>query len=444
MCQIDGKFDNDRFQGHLFVGLKFVEDLYLPQVAAVPSGSAVDAAMEFLRKKAKQLRTSICNADHIRAKSAVPTSLQRAVMEPGQYYRVFDVAILEEDFKKELQHGRITKLKDSSAFVIQQFEPFSKLWAQCKCCKMKLSWTEHAEVACSPPLEAVPCGPSVELASPLWHLYLPIDEQTAHLIQQQSDVSCAHTILTDPSRHTQLWNLWCWSDLSAVSMWGAGRSMWIWRGWPRMCRPHSYCWCATSRFWAPPRWILCGKNASSCESGGGRCRASASWQQGSWKLQRATTPFLEEKHAAALFGTVCVASPRSILRLVVLKMPCLQVATHMRHLNKALSSVWGLDSVSLERCQFQWTIFEVDAGMLEIPDMTFSECLKLKTNQWRIWASAGGGAQNMSWLPLKWMPETLKLVGSFLCLLPFHFPCRVLQHLSYHEREGKKLRRMLP
>lgn len=58
----------------------------MPQVSVLPDGGPVEACLEFLRKRARQLRTSISTGDHIKSKLNCPTSLQKALTEPGQYY----------------------------------------------------------------------------------------------------------------------------------------------------------------------------------------------------------------------------------------------------------------------------------------------------------------------------------------------------------------------
>ena len=74
----------------------------MPQVSVLPDGGPVEACLEFLRKRARQLRTSISTGDCIKSKLNCPTSLQKALTEPGQYYRVFDLELCVDDFKREL------------------------------------------------------------------------------------------------------------------------------------------------------------------------------------------------------------------------------------------------------------------------------------------------------------------------------------------------------
>ena len=179
MGQTDGKFDNDRFQGHLFVGLKSsgifrkLRSYLLVQLSMLPwsswerrRGSCGHPSAMLTTSVPNRLCRHLCRErswnqgnftesltltnpfltfkKSIACQPCLPGPDLSVDMSVLSWWSDFLIYYIQEDFKKELQHGRISKLHNSSGFVIQQFEPFRPVvlnrYSQCWQKPLHLTW----------------------------------------------------------------------------------------------------------------------------------------------------------------------------------------------------------------------------------------------------------------------------------------------------------------
>eukprot|EP00435_Cladocopium_sp_Y103_P025188 s3482_g6.t1 len=134
------------------------------------SGSAVSSVLEHLRSRAHMLGTSLSDPDHIRRKN--PDALTRALVNPGNYFRLITVRLDLKEFQSMLKSNQVKERTGSAGYDISFFDVTHERWSLCLTQKVKLMRSEHKEHMCIKPK-----NPDPNQAT--WTLYLPVAEGCA-------------------------------------------------------------------------------------------------------------------------------------------------------------------------------------------------------------------------------------------------------------------------
>ena len=134
------------------------------------SGSDVSSALEHLRSRAHMLGTSLSDPDHIRRKN--PDALTRALMNPGNYFRLITARSELKEFQSMLKSNQVKERTGSAGYEISSFDVMHERWSLCLTQTVKLMRSEYKEHMCIKHKNADPNQAT-------WTLYLPLAEGCA-------------------------------------------------------------------------------------------------------------------------------------------------------------------------------------------------------------------------------------------------------------------------
>ena len=134
------------------------------------SGSDVSSVLEHLRSRAHMLGTSLSDPDHIRRKN--PDALTRALVNPGNYFRLITARLELKEFQSMLKSNQVKERAGSAGYEISSFDVSHERWSLCLRQKVKLMRSEYKEHLC---IKAKKAGPN----QATWTLYLPLAEGCA-------------------------------------------------------------------------------------------------------------------------------------------------------------------------------------------------------------------------------------------------------------------------
>lgn len=142
----------------------------------------MELVLNYLRQKARALKTSLSDADHIIRRSP----LTEALAHPSGHYRIIHVQTSKEAFRSLLVDANVKK-KDNG-FEFMSLHLLSPAFQLSVSKKVKLQVNV---------VETIKSGGDHQGANlPKWDFYLPVDDDTAEDVQ-----------FLDPLRHEKLYSL---------------------------------------------------------------------------------------------------------------------------------------------------------------------------------------------------------------------------------------------
>ena len=156
----------------------------------------MEACVQCLRERARSLRISISDPEHIGAKMPNTTSnLAKACSEPDNMFRVFEVLVKSEVMKQEVAELNIQTL-DKGFFLSKRFSPLT-LGEDAGYCYMTQQvklYSRQTFVASSPETTA-PTGAE-------WHFFVPLDPSLVGAGREKNA-----QMFFDPDLHNAVWAL---------------------------------------------------------------------------------------------------------------------------------------------------------------------------------------------------------------------------------------------